>query len=320
MERPFNLDHPLFLLYVQTLRLIQYLKRRVIKYPRNSVRNAFPILSSDSYSKMSEISISNQQEFDEFAIACLGKRYFASINSLYLDGRWLTPVKQVLESNGTMIHSKSKRGLFVGGTDDTRKPKDFDWAEKYFSKVWVVNLSEESEFVKGLPLGLESARYGSGGRYSYFRRKRDSLEHNHSRPIRYLVAFNEETNPAVRSRARLAFEGVDGALIIPNRIPAAALHFLMTKTHFVICPSGNGMDSHRIWESAYLGAVPVILKEHAPGGSQLWPTLAVESWEDLKQISDDNWTIRKNQVFDDKTILHLERQIWSNFSVFEDAR
>jgi hypothetical protein len=113
---------------------------------------------------------------------------------------------------------------------------------------------------------------------------------------------------------------VDGALIIPNRIPAAALHFLMTKTHFVICPSGNGMDSHRIWESAYLGAVPVILKEHAPGGSQLWPTLAVESWEDLKQIRDDNWTIRKNQVFDDKTILHLERQIWSNFSVFEDAR
>lgn len=104
------------------------------------------------------------------------------------------------------------------------------------------------------------------------------------------------------------------------RIPAAALNFLMTKTHFVICPSENGMDSHRIWESAYSGAVPVILKEHAPGGSQNWPTLAVESWGDLKEISDDNWSIRKKQILNSSTILHLEQQIWSHFSFFEDAQ
>jgi hypothetical protein len=28
---------------------------------------------------------------------------------------------------------------------------------------------------------------------------------------------------------------------------------------FVICPEGNGIDTHRFWESLYLGVIPVII-------------------------------------------------------------
>ena len=30
---------------------------------------------------------------------------------------------------------------------------------------------------------------------------------------------------------------------------------------FIVCPEGNGIDTHRFWECLYLGLVPVILEE-----------------------------------------------------------
>lgn len=35
-------------------------------------------------------------------------------------------------------------------------------------------------------------------------------------------------------------------------------YLLMSQSAFVLCPEGNGLDSYRIWESLYLGAVPVV--------------------------------------------------------------
>ena len=32
----------------------------------------------------------------------------------------------------------------------------------------------------------------------------------------------------------------------------------LSKSKFCICPFGNGIDSHRVWEALYLGAIPVV--------------------------------------------------------------
>ena len=32
----------------------------------------------------------------------------------------------------------------------------------------------------------------------------------------------------------------------------------LRKIPFVICPEGNGVDTHRLWETLYMGGVPVI--------------------------------------------------------------
>lgn len=32
----------------------------------------------------------------------------------------------------------------------------------------------------------------------------------------------------------------------------------MTKSHFCVCPRGNGIDTHRLWEAMYCGCIPIV--------------------------------------------------------------
>ena len=47
--------------------------------------------------------------------------------------------------------------------------------------------------------------------------------------------------------------------------------------HFVLCPPGNGIDTHRLWETLYAGSVPVVLRDDALASFRDLPILFVES-------------------------------------------
>ena len=56
---------------------------------------------------------------------------------------------------------------------------------------------------------------------------------------------------------------------------------------FVPCPAGGGLDTHRVWEAIYLGAVPVVLKSEFCGDST-WPVIVVEKWSDIIKKSEED--------------------------------
>ena len=53
--------------------------------------------------------------------------------------------------------------------------------------------------------------------------------------------------------------------------------------HYCVCPRGNGIDTHRLWECVYLGVIPIVERTtHV----ELWaragvPLLIVEDWSDV---------------------------------------
>ena len=56
----------------------------------------------------------------------------------------------------------------------------------------------------------------------------------------------------------------------------------MRCSRFVLCPSGLGWDSYRLWESLSLGAIPIV--EDSPGWIRVLdelPVLIVKSFEDV---------------------------------------
>ena len=48
---------------------------------------------------------------------------------------------------------------------------------------------------------------------------------------------------------------------------------------FVLCPRGNGVDTHRLWETLYMGSIPIV-KRH----------IAMEDFYDLPVCWIDDWT------------------------------
>jgi len=51
---------------------------------------------------------------------------------------------------------------------------------------------------------------------------------------------------------------------------------------FVLCPQGNGIDTHRVWEALQLGSVPVVRSSPLDSLYGQFPIVILDEWEELK--------------------------------------
>ena len=66
-----------------------------------------------------------------------------------------------------------------------------------------------------------------------------------------------------------------------NQPRAREDYFVELKRHrYAICPRGNGLDTHRLWECLYLDVIPIMLKTDSVNIGNL-PVIYVDSWDDL---------------------------------------
>lgn len=65
-------------------------------------------------------------------------------------------------------------------------------------------------------------------------------------------------------------------------------YFIELKKHkYAICPRGNGLDTHRIWECLYLDVIPIMLKKDSVGIDNL-PIIYLNDWNELDIKNIDN--------------------------------
>ena len=50
---------------------------------------------------------------------------------------------------------------------------------------------------------------------------------------------------------------------------------------FVLCPEGNGVDTHRLWETLYLGRIPIVTRSVVTEAFASLPMVILDSWNDL---------------------------------------
>jgi len=55
----------------------------------------------------------------------------------------------------------------------------------------------------------------------------------------------------------------------------------LARSKFVISPKGNGPDCHRVWESIYLGAIPVVVDHISFSQFKHLPILFINDWNDV---------------------------------------
>lgn len=52
---------------------------------------------------------------------------------------------------------------------------------------------------------------------------------------------------------------------------------------FVLCPDGNGVDTHRLWETLYLGSIPIVKRSINTNFYTDLPICFVDSWEEINE-------------------------------------
>jgi hypothetical protein len=105
-----------------------------------------------------------------------------------------------------------------------------------------------------LPIGIANEMWKHGNLYSFYKTMIDTYKLKKSKNVYINI------NPNTYSYRKNLLDEIilQSGNCSKNKEYSEYLHELSTH-YFCFCPRGNGIESHRFWESIYLGVVPIII-------------------------------------------------------------
>ena len=109
-----------------------------------------------------------------------------------------------------------------------------------------------------------------------------------------LSSFNVESNYTKRHEALLILKKLDKSRVTLYEFPSVhdatsqSLFYLeIAKHQFTACPHGNGVDTHRLWQTLYLGGVPITVWHPVFSSFQDLGILFIQCWQELDTLDLD---------------------------------
>lgn len=129
------------------------------------------------------------------------------------------------------------------------------------------------EAILPLPIGIENRQWVD---HTLFHRVRQRTDIRKEKLLYFF--FSLATHPS-RPLCYDILNKKEGC--IWNQPLAKEDYFVELKKHrYAVCPRGNGLDTHRLWECLYLDVIPIMLRRDSVGIDHL-PILFLEEWHDL---------------------------------------
>ena len=162
------------------------------------------------------------------------------------------------------------------------------------SKWFAVNTLFENDILKSLPLGLAND-FSEKNLHTDDFINFSSFSKDLSGVDKVYANFNENTNYFFRSKVNsnisksFFYEKIESTTL-------SSYKDQLKEYKYVLCPPGNGLDTHRIWEALYSNSVPVIFKNYYMPYLNNLPCIVIDNIADL-----DNKDKYKNFLTSNKT-------------------
>ena len=204
---------------------------------------------------------------------------------------------------GTLVSTPASASLIVAGHSDY--PITDTIANRYpATKWWSVN--SESLRVNGLPLGITNDCDDSPIHriYGNIPMMGEVAEEPRSIVNRVYLNCSLHTHPS-RQHVYNLFHTKPWVTIgkQENTMEGRKNFLRQIRNHeFVLCPRGNGVDTHRLWETLYMGSIPIVQRHITHRGWEDLPIAWIDSWEEvtsewldfqLERIRSGTWAIEK---------------------------
>jgi len=150
------------------------------------------------------------------------------------------------------------------------------------------NICFEHPKLQFLPIGLANSMWEHGN-LSLFNDKNFINNSNASNIKTKKVYFNFSIDTNKKKRQN-CYDALKNKLEWLENVNPIQNQLRLKEYEFCICPEGNGVDSHRLWEALYLKTVPIVIKSEFTNIliKQCVPLFVLESWQDLN-IDDLNY-------------------------------
>lgn len=190
---------------------------------------------------------------------------------------------------------KNPFNLVIGNSDE-----NFDSKYLYLLqtpnliKIITQNKNVENDNIIPLPIGFANSMWPHG--------RPELLEEakNQVRTKLVYFFFSLHTNPHKRQTCFNILN--QKGLVWGTQLDYKNYLMELGKYKYAVCPDGNGLDTHRLWECLYLGVVPICssspLTRHF---SKIFPMIILNDWNDLI-IAD----LEKNWEWKDQPELYMK--------------
>jgi hypothetical protein len=147
---------------------------------------------------------------------------------------------------------------------------------KYLDKVnkqMSQNCLFQHEKLVTLPIGIENRQWFDHNIFHHIRKCKNIKK---TKNIYFLFSF--DTNSS-----RIECYNSLKDKLEWNEKKSKEEYFVELKKHkYAICPRGNGLDTHRLWECFYLDVIPIIIEKDFININNL-PIIILKTWNDLNE-------------------------------------
>lgn len=159
--------------------------------------------------------------------------------------------------------------------------------------IYSINSNNISKNCLGLPLGItnncdDSPIHRIFGNLDMMKEVYEISNNNENinkRTNLVLLNINKSTHPE-RSYVFNLFESKSYVTLSnPDISMEGRKKYLIDITlhEFVLCPRGNGIDTHRLWETLYMGRIPIVIYTDAHASFIGLPILFINDWDEINE-------------------------------------
>ena len=185
-------------------------------------------------------------------------------------------VKQLFE----IIKNIDKQVTVVTHNSDTNV--DFTPPDNVF-KWFTQNVNIYHPKIESIPIGLENDRW-----FPNLKKKEkmiDKLQQPREHKNLVYMNHNVDNNPPKRLKPYQLLENKSWVTSVRGVNGIGFDEYLdnIYNHKFVICPDGNGIDTHRLWECLYMGSIPIVKRSCNSFFYIMLPICMVDDWEEVTE-------------------------------------
>ena len=219
---------------------------------------------------------------------------FKRLADLDLDAKFEHKIEDIRRANVIFINSGDVDKFFyaygrhvqakvlIFGNNDV----DFDDFSQHVpnsvKRIYLQNSMIRDPYFGVLPIGIESLKYLTNGLPKLF----GDGYRNKVKNGKILVGPFGNTHPEREKLLALHRPEVENLDFVISRLSPTEYAVKASGYSFIACPRGNGLDTHRFWETLYRGSIPLVLKSNWSARIQELgiPLIELSTWEEALNL------------------------------------
>ena len=218
------------------------------------------------------------------------------------------------------IHNMKKNDIWVSGHSDYSITKEiFDKYQDNTNRWYTINKEYIHPKLFSIPLGITNDCDDSSIHRIYGNTDIMIEVANSPKIIINLVYmnFNINTYPKERQYCYNIFYNKSWVTLGNINNTLCGRKFFLEEIHnhkFVLCPRGNGIDTHRLWETLYMDSIPVVKNHISMDEFKDLPILFINDWEEVteKFLEEQYFVINNKKIKNEYNMKKLDINYWKD--------